>query len=318
MKRQDLLKTGLKVAISFGILLVLVLNMDRDVFLKALQSISWVQILMFLGGYLLLQFVCAIKWWLLARAMKIEAGVDVFYRFYLQGMFFGLFLPTAVGGDVGRAFLLSRETGSPWTKAFLSILSERTTGLCGLLTMIILSLIFVNPGDIGGYVGLMVAGIMLTALLFLFAFKWIDRHRWGHRFIRKFVLKNHDDHLQLADIWPSPLVMLVAILLSLVFHGGGILLYVLMLKILGAEVPYLMMASIYGLSGLASMVPLSLNGIGLREGAMTYLLAQWASVPQSLAATFSLVWLSVLLLGALPGALILLKQQIITSSHKKV
>lgn len=317
MNRKVLLKTLLKVAVSAGILFVLVTKLKTETLLESLQALSLWKIGLALLLYFFCQFISSYRWLILARSMQLGGGIFQFYHYYLMGMFFGLFLPTAIGGDVGRAMLLAKEKSSTWLRSFLSIFAERLCGLNGLLIYLIVGLIIVQPTNWDFFL-LLTAPLEVAVLGFSLYFRWIERHPWGERLIQRFIVKQNPTSEDPGDIWPHRKAIWLGIFYSLLFHGCSMLLLLYLLRQLGANVPLLLVAIVYGVAGLASMLPISLSGIGVREGTMTVLLMEMGHVPQDKATAFSLVWLSLLLLATIPGGLLSLRHQLSIPSHKKV
>src|SRR5271163_101987 len=105
MNPKTFWKTLLKLLISGGIIAVLLVNIESKHPWQTLQNISIPKLFLALLLYLFCQFICAIRWQQVAHSMKLGGGILMFYQYYLMGMFFSLFLPTAIGGDVGRAML---------------------------------------------------------------------------------------------------------------------------------------------------------------------------------------------------------------------
>lgn len=309
MNTKGILKLLLKILISGGIITIMVLNLKGDRLAETLQSISWWQLALALLFYLLCQLVSTVRWLVLAHSMGLGGGIGQFYAFYLMGMFFNLFLPTAIGGDLGKAMLLARDKASTWARAFLSILSDRFCGLIALLTISLVSLLVMRPPQWQSYsIGFVF--VLAGATVFTVFFRWIERHPWGERFVQRFILRPQPGQEDPGEIWPHRKPIFTAVAIGLAFHGLSIALQVWLLGQLDISISFFVMAAIYGLAGLASMIPLSLNGIGLREGSMALLLVHWAQVPQTVATVFSLVWLSILLLATLPGAALMLKRQV--------
>ena len=94
-----------------------------------------------LGVYTLTQLVSALRWGLLARPLGFRRPAWHFVGFYFIGMFFNLFLPTSVGGDVVRAWYLDGGSGRRLA-AFLGSFIDRLSGLLALLAMACVALAF--------------------------------------------------------------------------------------------------------------------------------------------------------------------------------
>ena len=59
--------------------------------------------------YLLSQILSAGRWMVLARPLGFEEPFEEIVVYYLIGMFFNLFAPGTVGGDVSRVYYLARN-----------------------------------------------------------------------------------------------------------------------------------------------------------------------------------------------------------------
>ncbi len=318
MSTKALLKTLLKILISGGLLVILFSRINSEDLAATLSSLQWWQLLLGVFGNLGCQFLSSYRWLHVAQAMKLGTSVGQFFRFYLIGMFLSLFLPTAVGGDVGRAMMLSKEKQCRWVQAFSTILAERFCGLFGLLFFVTLSL-WVSPPPPWPVWGTLILTVTTGGLMiFIYAFKAIEDHPLGRAFIERFLLKQNPIDPDKVPIWPDTKGATIGIVISIAYHGLSITLQYWLLTRLGVSLPWPLMAVVYGLSGLASMIPLSLSGIGLREGSITLMLTAWGHIPDHTATVFSLVWLTVVLLSMVPGGCLLLQSQLWISARKKV
>lgn len=314
------LKIPVKIAVSIGIIVVLLVHLEPHRFAAVLQKISVWHFVLGVWFYLAAQFLSAIRWQQLARSMRLEGELVQFYRFYLIGMFFNLFLPTAIGGDLGRAVLLARHKACTWLQAFLSIFAERLCGLGGLMIYVSLGFAWIRPSQWSLASSGFLFALTAVALFLLFCFRRIEQYEKGRWLIRKFVLQQsiEEEASSPADVWPYPKAIFLGLAISLVFHACLIGIQMLILRQLGVDISFPFMATVYGLSGLAAMIPLSLSGIGLREGSAAALLVAWGNIPKEIAIAFSLIWLCIMLAATLPGGLLLLKQQFMLTTRKKI
>jgi glycosyltransferase 2 family protein len=316
--KAPLLKTLLKLLISVGIIGILIYTLKPEHLYETLKNLSLWKLGVALLAYFVCQGISAFKWLQLARSMKIGGTFPQYYRFYMLGMFFGLFLPTSVGGDVGRAMLLAKEESTRWTQAFLSILAERGTGLCALMVYAIIGMLVVHPTYHFASAFITVLGFSIFTLSVTFGFHWIEHHPWGHRLIQKLVHKPEDESSDTFYIWPQNKTLVLAVGYSLLFHTGLIWMQWFILQDLGGNASFLLVAVIYAMSGLLSLLPISLNGIGVREASTTSLLFYWGHIPHEIGGAYSLVWLSVMLLTTIPGALLALQRQLLLPTRKKI
>src|SRR5262249_2033032 len=117
------------------------------------------------GLYVVTQCVSSLRWQLLARPLGFTPSLARCTAFYFIGMYFNLFLPTSVGGDVVRAMYLSGGPGRR-LNAFLSVFLDRSTGLLVLLALACVA-VAVSPVGLPGWVALSVWGTAVAAVLAL-------------------------------------------------------------------------------------------------------------------------------------------------------
>jgi uncharacterized membrane protein YbhN (UPF0104 family) len=106
--------------------------------------------------------------------------------------------------------------------------------------------------------------------------------------------------------WKRPGVLLNAILLSFGFQMIVIIVHILIGLSLGLAIPWKFYFFLVPVVAAVSMLPVSLSGLGVREGAYVYFLSL-AGIPQAEALTFAFGWLFVVFASSLTGGLALLK-----------
>ena len=83
------------------------------------------------GLMLLSQAISTRRWHVLLKVLDFDLPWTRVFRIYFSGMFFSLFLPTVVGGDGVKTYLVSRD----WKRvpaALYTLLADRTIGLAAL------------------------------------------------------------------------------------------------------------------------------------------------------------------------------------------
>src|SRR3989454_9403017 len=97
----------LRVAVSIGIVTYILVDVDTDDLVRTLASVRPVPLAGALALFLAGQVLSAYKWSLLGRSVGYARPVGEYTRFYFIGMFFNLFGPSTIGGDVVRALYLA-------------------------------------------------------------------------------------------------------------------------------------------------------------------------------------------------------------------
>jgi uncharacterized membrane protein YbhN (UPF0104 family) len=252
-----------------------------------------------LGVYLLAQAASALRWRLLARAQGFGGSYGRYLAYYFIGMFFNLLLPTSVGGDVVRTWHLARREGDALPKerrraaAFLSVFGDRANGLLALVAVAGVAALCC-PAALPAWVGWTVAGLVAGAAVGLASLPWLGRLGSLHPRLRVVA--------DAAAVYArNPRTLLAATALSLGVQAASAVLAWLMGAALGLPVPPAYYGVVAPLTALLALLPISVNGVGLREAAAVLLLAPLGVGPAE-AVTFSVLTFAAATAASLGGA----------------
>lgn len=203
--------------------------------------------------------------------------------FYFIGMFFNLMLPTSVGGDVVRAWYLDGKSGRR-LPAFASVVLDRLNGLAVLIALACLGVAF-SPLELPdwiiwsvcGIAGAAVIGLASTGLLLLF----------GHAGRGRL-----EQVRTMSDLFRRPSVLLPTIFMSLCVQAANVLLVWLIGQAIGAPIPAAYYWVMVPMVSLVTLLPISVNGMGVREEATVLFLAP-LGIAEGTALTLSILWFAV-------------------------
>ncbi len=256
--------------------------------------------LMAVALYAATQVVSSLRWRLLAQPLGFRQGLGQFVAFYYVGMFFNLVLPTSVGGDMVRAWYLDGGSGRKGT-ALVSVLADRVSGLLMLLA-IACTAVAVAPLDLSEPVrrtvyGLTGAGLAgLVVLLLLGRYSVLRTPHSGP--LAKLLAAARE--LQTA-LLPRPRLLLLTTLLSMVIQAANVILVWLLGQALALDVPALYYAILVPTVTLMTLLPVSLNGMGVREWGTVLLLAPLGIAPGA-ATALAFLWFLTFAAVSLAGA----------------
>lgn len=290
MKKAGLL--ALKLTVTVGLLAYLFSRIEVSSVARLMAGAQWGWVVAAFVLYVVLQGLCAWRWLLLARVLNLDGTWTRFVRYYYIGMFFNLFLPTGVGGDVYRCYYVARSAAD-WRRAIISVLADRGVGfatMCAIAAAATLAFGRVElPSEMGWAIG---AGVM--ALVVLLAGGFAARSRF-------------------ASVWASmPLVveffrrpgtLVIVTALSFLLQSLVVVVTVLNAEALGLDVPLAFYFILIPLIAVATLLPVSLNGLGVREVAFVFFLGQ-VGVPKDQALSLALLWLVVLTTASAIGGLV--------------
>lgn len=294
------LKFTIKVIISL-ILLVVIFKMTgiEDTFEKLSNANLW-YVPVCVGIYVLGQLVSAFRWKKLAEPMGFKLPLGQYFNFYMIGMYLSLFLPGAIGGDVVKMYYLVKNTALKKRHALLTILAERGFGFMTLIiaiTAFTFTPVFdpLNPLFRWVFIAMFCGGGLFVIFL---------RTQNTDAFFEKFPKISF---LSDASVyWKNNGLMSASIAVSLVFHAMLTVIHILIAKAFGLDVsiPYLIVT--YTCVSLVSILPISFNGFGVREGSYQYFLMK-AGVSGETALAFALYWTLISTLTSMVGGLVMLK-----------
>lgn len=256
------------------------------------------------GGALLLmlsQALAAYRWRLLLGPGA--PGWAALFHLYLVGGFFSLFLPTAVGGDAFRATMVARVMPRAET-AVVSVLLDRAFGVAALVVYGVAGLVL-EPGVTAPLLralrGVLAPDrlllILAAGVLLLGAFVLLARRSARLRAIPSAVLDAVREAMRRG---PSALA---AFGISLLVQGLMVLLWVVVARGVGLTLPAELFLVGVPLVTLATMLPLSLAGLGVREWAWVAFLSPFGiAAPDAVA--LSLAYFACPLLSGLTGGLL--------------
>ena len=223
------------------------------------------------------QFISAYR--LLQYYKLLDTGIAYLYnlRLYYTGMFYNLFLPGGVGGDVYKVMILKKRGVSilPATKATLL---DRTTGLLVLLSMLVFFFNFIIvplPANL--------VWIFSLAIIPCFLIYWLIVRGYLNPFNKAI---------------PKAVLLSVIIQSCQVFSFFCLLLF---LRAPGGD--WIQYAVLFFSASVVAAIPVSIGGIGTRELTMVTG-AVYLHVSQTIAVSASLLFYILTALSAVAGWLI--------------
>lgn len=248
----------------------------------------------------------ALRWTRLLAAVHLHYPLLAAYRTYLVGVFCGLAMPGVIAGDAARIWLCSRETRAPLALATSTVVAERALGVAALLSILSLGIASVGGAATGIPRWLPAVGALLIAAILALprCLRWLDRAWTDAAGERGSPVATLLGRLRAAigalrDIGVTDL--LLALVLSIGFQLIDIVVVQAIGRALAIDLGLPTLLVTMPLVYLATVLPLSPGGLGVREGTMAFVLAQ-SGVSAPAAALLALtVFLNRVLVGAVGG-----------------
>ena len=266
---------GLRILASAVMLALLLPRIDITSILPRGQHVATARWLTLGIVVTLLGFVLsAWRWQRVLRVFDQRVGLPTLVSHYLAGQFVGNFLPSTIGGDVLRVTRLTPQVGSSAT-SFASVVLERMTGwvILPVLTLVGLAL---QPSlfDLGVAprlaLGLAATTLALLSLILVAAGsenlggRFADHQGW-QRFIGAV-------HVGVANLKRHPSEASGVVVAAAVYQLSMVATVFMATRALGLDVPLAAVLAFAPAVLIAQVLPFSLNGLGLREGAFVLFL----------------------------------------------
>ncbi len=230
------------------------------------------------------RLMMAWKWKFLLEAGGIRAPFSRLAKIYYIGNFFGTFLPSTVGMDALRTWKLAREEGKGMV-ILSSVVLERILGFLALATFSAVSLtamLLLGQTTSRTLVVVNLGALVLAAALYLLSvqdLRWfrerLEKSRWG---LLQKLGALHDTYRAFREARGALLLFFTASMFEVMLpiaamwaaaHTLGLN---MKLGLFFLVTPGLL---------LISRIPISLDGIGIQEGASAFLFSRFGLPPEA-------------------------------------
>ena len=305
---------GLAVRVLFltGSLVLILRRVELDTIMESLRRIGMAEYVLATLGVLLRGWLTAVRWHLVSPDNDGRIRLRSYFRYILLSNTFNLVMPGALGGDVLRGILVTREIGEGRTGILMAILADRTLGLTSIVAFGILAcllqpalgnrlLYFVAFSALGG--GLVIA-------------TWAVLSEWPYHLLER--LSAHTGGLGIklergVGAWKAALAhyrrtrlrVALALALCIPIHLMWFVAVFILARSMGIQVTFLGLAIATSIVWVITALPISFAGLGVREVSFAYFLVA-QNVPLDDAIALSLGSFSIMIILGIASAPLLL------------
>jgi glycosyltransferase 2 family protein len=264
---RALLTLFIRVLVSLGLLYLALRGINFAAIQSRLSQINlgWIGFAIFVTIFQI--FLGALRWREISALCGAPLTDPQAFRFNMIGAFFNQTLPSSIGGDAMRLWLLKR-TGAGWRAATYSILTDRAVGLIALAIIIVASLpwSYRMIGDAHGRLALVFVDFAALAVgsgFLLFGYLpwpwlkrwWLTRHIHACSVIANQVIFNRKS---------GPKI----VVLSLSIHVLAVVIAWCAVRSITAPADFEQVFLLTPPVMLITMMPVSIAGWGVREASM--------------------------------------------------
>jgi len=253
------------------------------------------------------EFFGIIRWQLFLKMLHLHVPLPETTRLFFIGAFFNQFLPGTTGGDVVRVFYLMKEHPEHRTAGFLSVAVDR---LLAVLVLVAMGLAFAwsrsewfaRSVAVGNTMKIFAIILFTMAVGLAASFVLTKRHLVE---LLPVGMPFRDAIVKLSKLWQLCIENRREALLG-AFYTLPMLVtfftaFYCVARAFTPKVDFLNMMSIMPLVTAVSSLPISLNGIGVREALLDELLHVLCGVAKGTGMLVSIAGMVVYLLWGLPG-----------------
>jgi glycosyltransferase 2 family protein len=290
-----------RLIISASLLALVAKSIDWGTLDRSLSGAGWGW---FALGVVLIAFalmVGAVRWHVLLHGAALPTTGRETLRAYMIGTFSNNFLPTGYGGDAVRAWLVGRS-GKPMARAFTSVFVDRGVALVALFFLGWLGLA-ITPVDVPRQLATPFWITTALGTLFLVVTIMMLRRRGLGRFLPNLIRPSATEVAQTLRIYGRDHRLQVeTLVLSLGYQVISIGSLWCLAEALQLDISPATLAVVSPLVLIATLMPISVAGFGVREGTYVLLLGEVgvSAGDATLLSVFSVIALAI---ASLPGGI---------------
>lgn len=310
MKRKRIF-TFVRVIISVSLLIFLIKkgNIDRT-YDHIINADFKFYILMFVS-LLLISFFQVIRWKVLLRNSSKNVKLLRLFKYQIIGIFFQSFLPSSMAVEVIKGHQLSKDINPK--EAYASVVFGKIIGVGVLMFFFIFCLIFIPQTILGkGYTNYIIWFMIIIILILSIVFsKKVSRVLFG-RFSNLFdkgIFKRVKDFRNALYSYRYDLkTLLISSLLTIGIFFGSILSAYFSYLAVGFNVPFIITCIYIPLVFMLMLIPIGINGIGVREGFMLLFFMDWGMTEEIILSSSVLNYSAVYSLAIVGGIVYFINQ----------
>ena len=268
----------------------------------------WIALGVLISG--LDQLANIVRWWIFLRVQKIDVTLARAAAVFMIGVFFNLFLPGSISGDVVKVLYLAREFDRQKAAVFLTVAVDRLIGLFILVpfALVVAVVRYRWLSQTTGartllwlLIAFMAGAVVVIGASFAIAgFALIDK--LPARFPgRARLLRFVEAYELFGRAWPQTLLGL-ALSAPILFTFFAT--WWCAARAFGADASLADIFSIMPVVTVITSFPISFSGLGVREELFKNLLGDLAHVPGEIAVLISLTGFAIYVFWSLVGAAI--------------
>ncbi|MBE0433199.1 flippase-like domain-containing protein [candidate division WOR-3 bacterium] len=295
-----------RVVVGVGLIVFLFRTLDISTLIGHIRTVELKYLAYAAIPYILFVILSAWRWQILLDFKRFTMPFNRTLRIYLISLFFNNFLPTTVGGDMMRVVYTMKDRRAD---SLATVLVDRILGFVGLFIFALFAVVYLlmvkNETE---FLPFMVIGLVVVSLITFLFFS-----RRAYRVISPLICKVrifgagarirrlHEAGNDFSNAWGT---IIACIVLSILIQATlAIAPYLVLLGMGNTGVNLLPFFIYVPIINVISMIPVSLNGLGIRENFYVILFSR-AGLSGELSLAISLLSFFVIFMLSLNGGVL--------------
>jgi len=251
---------------------------DLSIFFSIAQNANILLLIFLISFFLILIILKSLKWNIILRGYGIKESLKITSIFYWIGSFFNNFLPSSVGGDSYKFIALNKRWPNQKAAIGSSLVLERLIGIFTMIPFpIMIGWLFLGQNQrfdllYWGYsIGFFVIILVMVA-------GWFAARHYGNDMLTKARSSIVRKIFFIIDVFFSyrdQTGLSLAVLISIVLFVLSCLFYLLCFRAFGEQIGFMHLIFILPIISVAGAVPISINGLGVKEGLSVFLFSMF-------------------------------------------
>ncbi len=304
---KNVLFALIKAFVTAVLFYLLFRKVDLNEFAETLRN---AQINLLLLGFAILwvgHYTCIYRWRMLMRPIMPILSLGRLFGIYCIGLFFNLTFPTVVGGDVVKMYYAGKPT-KKFAASFAATFLDRDAGMLAMMIIACAAAVLSPLNAPGIPIRLIIWSATIAFVLANVAIFTPGLHRRLTAFLKALNLSKLASRIDtISDAFQVMgkhwMVLVNSFIISLANQILAISINWIMAEGLHIHVPFFYFLVFIPVVTLISMIPISLNGMGLREYAFVSLFGS-IGVDREAAVALGLLSSMTIFLSAIPGGII--------------
>jgi uncharacterized protein (TIRG00374 family) len=254
---------------------------------------------------LLLRILSAYRWHILFSSTNTSSSLMQIARISFVSSFLGQALPGAIGIEALRIYGLAKATDDS-AGAFASVIADRVFGLTSLVLVVLVGLA-IGPIALGTLILKPVVAVLIIMIIGVLAILIPKvRQRLERIAPEKFISRIRewvDKVYACFDYYGrQPGLIIYSFALAILFQVLRVTLFFAAALLIGQSPDFIYFVAIVPIVMFASLLPISISGLGVREAGLVLLFTQFGVMESAPAFTVAILVFLTGLLSTLPGA----------------